>query len=226
MSNETAPAAATVATGPPWAAHLVFGNANDAHRECCQCCAGYCAGYCPAADLGWHDEDAKPELPTQLTRVTLEGREYITDNRTAVLTELVSSADDAFDATKAGIARVKFATPDEEPGPTPYPVGVVSACLLADLGIDIREGDGPRAPQPLYLAGEHVGFTMPAVVDEDVPGAELYAMRLADLAGVRAVAKDLPVVENRHPLTTAAALIGWERHRAAGRSAVDAGAVA
>ena len=56
----------------------LFGDVNAAHRECCQCCA--------SAET---DVEQGPQTPTLLTRVTMRGVEYVTDQALMVLADRV-----------------------------------------------------------------------------------------------------------------------------------------
>lgn len=77
--------------------------------------------------------------------------------------------------------------------------------LLDEAGLDICEGESHAKRQHVYRGAEHVGWLMPTRGDNGVT--------LADLPVLREIAEALPVDELEHPMTTAARLLLWERHR-------------
>ena len=124
----------------------LFGDVNDAHRECCQCCSGY-----------------YPETDP-LSRVTMRGVEYVTDKVLMVLADRVKLTRDPWPGSPVDVSGTKAAermtVPDVEPGPSLqllHPSRM--ACLLA-AGLNIREG-GANRPQHVYDGQECIGWLMP-----------------------------------------------------------------
>ena len=178
----------------------LFGDVNDAHRECC-------FGYCPETD--------------PLTRVTMRGVEYVTDKVLMVLADRVELTGDPWPGSPVDVSGTKAAermtVPDVEPGPSlrllrPWRM----ACLLA-AGLNIREG-GANRPQHVYDGQECIGWLMPLKEgDGGLYEGKPWAPSLATAPQIDELARALPVVENRHPWETAAALLDWEAERAAAR---------
>ena len=190
----------------------LFGDVNDAHRECCQCCSGYC----PETDV-----EHGPETPTLLARVTMRGVEYVTDKVLMVLADRVELTRDPWPDSPADVsgtnAAGRMTVPDAEPGPSLlllHPSRM--ACLLA-AGLNIREG-GVNRPQHVYDGQECIGWLMPLKEgDGGLYEGKPWAPTLATAPQIDELARALPVVENRHPWETAAALLAWEAERAAAR---------
>ena len=191
----------------------LFGDVNDAHRECCQCCSGYC----PAADTGID----KPELPDPLRRVLMRGVEYMTDGMLMILADRVELTHDEWPGKPTEISKLQSAkrmtVPETEPGPSRRLLRPSRmACLLA-AGLNIREG-GVNRPQHVYDGQECIGWLMPLKEgDGGLYEGKPWAPSLATAPQIDELARALPVVENRHPWETAAALLLWEAGRAASR---------
>ena len=190
----------------------LFGDVNDAHRECCQCCSGYC----PAADTGID----KPELPAPLRRVLMRGVEYVTDGMLMVLADRVELTHDEWPGKPTDISKQsaeRMTVPETEPGPSRRLLRPSRmACLLA-AGLNIREG-GVNRPQHVYDGQECIGWLMP--LKEGGGGdyeGKPWVSTLATAPQIDELARALPVVENRHPWETAAVLLAWEAERAAAR---------
>lgn len=174
----------------------LFGNAEDAHRQCCQCCNGYC----PMMDLGVSDS-----VPDPLLIVTLDGVDYITEQFLMVRADHVDLTGDAIRSN----ARPKMpAIPNEEPGPSTAGLGSYYMGLLTEAGLDIREGNDALSPQHVYRDGNHVGWLAPVKAK-----AGRSVLTLSDRDELAAIVADLPVVENAHPWRTAGRLLLWERDR-------------
>lgn len=190
----------------------LFGNTQDAHRECCQCCSGYC----PESDV-----ERESETPTPLTRVTMRGVEYVTDKVLMVLADRVELTRDPWPSDPVDASGTKAAermtVPDVELEPSrrllrPWRM----ACLLA-AGLNIREG-GVNRPQHVYDGGECIGWLMP--LREGDGGhyeGKPWQPKLATAPQIKELAESLPVVENRHSWETAAALLLWEAGRSVQR---------
>ena len=188
----------------------LFGDVNDAHRECCQCCASYC----PETDA-----ERGPETPTPLTRVTMRGVEYVTDKVLMVLADRVELTCDPWPGSPVDVsgtaAAERMTVPDVEPWSgrrlfRPWRM----ACLLA-AGLSIREG-GVNRPQPVYDGQEYIGWLMPLKEgDGGLYEGKPWAPSLATAPQIDELARALPVVENRHPWETAADLLLWEAERSA-----------
>ena len=183
----------------------LFGDVNDAHRECC-------FGYCPETD--------------PLTRVTMRGVEYVTDKVLMVLADRVELTRDPWPDSPVDVSGTRAAermtVPDVEPGPSlrllrPWRM----ACLLA-AGLSIREG-GVNRPQYVYDGQECIGWLMPLKEgDGGLYDGKPWAPSLATAPQIDEIAeliRALPVVENCHPWETAAALLAWKAERAAARVA-------
>ena len=190
----------------------LFGDVNDAHRECCQCCSGYC----PETDV-----EREPEMPTPLTRVTMRGVEYVTDKVLMVLASKVELTHGSWPGDPVDVSGTKAAermtVPDVEPGPSGRLLTPYRMAYLLGAGLDIREG-GPNYPQPVYDGGECIGWLMP--LKEGDGGhyeGKSWAPSLATAPQIDELARALPVVVNLHPWETAAALLLWEAGRSVQR---------
>lgn len=190
----------------------LFGDVNDAHRECCQCCSSYC----PETDV-----ERGPETPTPLTRVTMRGVEYVTDKVLMVLADRVELTHDLWPGDPVDVsgtqAAERMTVPDVEPGPSGQLLAPYRMAYLLGAGLDIREG-GPNCPQHVYDGQECIGWLMP--LKEGDGGhyeGKSWAPSLATAPQVDELARALPVVENRHPWETAAALLLWEAGRSVQR---------
>ena len=193
----------------------LFGDVNDAHRECCQCCSGYC----PESEV-----ERGPETPTPLTRVTMRGVEYVTDKVLMVLADRVELTHDLWPGKPIDVSGSKAAermtVPDVEPEPSRRLLRPWRMAYLLGAGLDIREG-GVNRPQHVYDGQECIGWLMP--LREGDGGhyeGESWAPSLATAPQIEELARALPVVENRHPWETAADLLRWEANRAAARGGV------
>ena len=129
----------------------LFGDVNDAHRECCQCCSSYC----PETDV-----ERGPETPAPLARVTMRGVEYVTDKVLMVLADRVELTRDPWrndPVDVSGTAAAEWMTvPDVEPGPSGQLLAPWRMAYLLAAGLDIREG-GDNLPQPVYDGGSCIG---------------------------------------------------------------------
>ena len=129
----------------------LFGDVNDAHRECCQCCSSYC----PETDV-----ERGPETPAPLARVTMRGVEYVTDKVLMVLADRVELTRDPWrndPVDVSGTAAAEWMTvPDVEPGPSLRLLQPWRMAYLLAAGLDIREG-GDNLPQPVYDGGSCIG---------------------------------------------------------------------
>lgn len=209
----------------------LFGNTQDEHRECCQCCSDYC----PESDV-----ERGPETPIPLRRMLMRGVEYVTDSRLMILADRVELTRDPWPGSPVDIsgtyAAERMTVPETEPGPSRRLLRPYRMAYLLGAGLDIREG-GPNYPQHVYDGGECIGWLMPLdaplpVVDvlecirwlmppEEGDGGlydgKSWAPSLATAPQIDELAEDLPVVENCHPWETAAVLLAWEAERAAAR---------
>lgn len=188
----------------------LFGNTQDAHRECCQCCSGYC----PESDV-----ERGPETPIPLRRMLMRGVEYVTDKVLMVLASKVELTHDLWPGDPVDVSGAKaserLTVPDVEPGPSGRLFAPSRMAYLLGAGLDIREG-GPNYPQPVYDGGECIGWLMP--LREGVGGhyeGKSWAPTLATAPQIKELAESLPVVENRHSWETAAVLLAWEAERSA-----------
>ena len=176
----------------------IFGNARDSHPECCPCCAAYCSGFetrafnnAPAWDLWTFDVD---------------GVEYVTNKHLAVRADLIeATTNDGWERLGMPSSVTDWPVPDAKPGPSTATLGSVYMHLLDKAGFDICDGGATSGKQHVYRGAEHVGWLMPTRGDNGVT--------LADLPALREIAEELPVTELDHPMTTAARLLLWERHR-------------
>ena len=174
----------------------VFGNARDSHPECCPCCAAYCSGL---------DTRAFNNAPaSNLFSVTVDGVEYVTSRYLAVRADLIET-DSCGEPVEMPSGATGWPVPDAKPGPSTATLGAVDMHLLDKAGLDICDGGATSGKQHVYRGAEHVGWLMPTRGDNGVT--------LADLPALREIAEALPVTELDHPMTTAARLLLWERHR-------------
>lgn len=174
----------------------VFGNAIDSHPECCPCCAAYCSGT---------EVQALNDAPASSLRTfDVGGVEYVTDKYLAVRADLIE-ATSGWKPLRTPISVIDWSVPDAKPGPSTATLGPVYMHLLDKAGFDICDGGATSGKQHIYRGAEHVGWVMPTRGDNGVT--------LADLPALREIAAALPVIELDHPMTTAARLLLWERHR-------------
>ena len=193
----------------------LFGNTQDAHRECCQCCSGYC----PESEV-----ERGPGTPHPLTRVTMRGVEYVTDKVLMVLADRVELTRDPWPSDPIDVSGSKAAermtVPETEPGPSRRLLAPSRMAYLLGAGLDIREG-GSNLPQPVYDGGECIGWLMSLREgDGGYYEGKPWHPKLATAPQIKELAESLPVVENRHPWDTAADLLLWEANRAAARGGV------
>ena len=138
---------------PPWPAIQVFRPKEDAIPHAGPCCA-CCDDYCPQDDC-----TPSPPRPPALVNVG----EYVTDRYAAIRADLVDTAGAYYLLSGKLDLPESMVIPDTMPPPTTarFTAGIVAPLL--DLGIDIRGDIGRHeAPQHAYLAGEHIGWVMPA----------------------------------------------------------------
>ena len=190
----------------------LFCDVNDAHRECCQCCASYC----PESEV-----ERGPETPHPLARVTMRGVEYVTDKVLMVLADRVELTFDPWPGGPVDVSGSKAAermtVPETEPGPSRRLLAPARMAYLLGAGLDIREG-GDNLPQHVYDGQECIGWLMPLKEgDGGLYEGKPWAPSLATAPQIEELAESLPVVENRHPWETAAALLLWEAGRSVQR---------
>lgn len=183
---------------PPFPDHAVFGNVQDEHHRCCQCCDGYCH----LSDTG-----TEPAVPGMLYAFTVRGVNYVSDRYVAVRADLVAVK---LEPTLVGVEDDRYpAAPPSKPPPSVAPLTPVQMHHATAAGFDICGADATHGSiQHVYLGDEHAGWIRAAA-----DSGALHDFTLADLTDLREVADSLPVSENAHPIATAARLLAWERSR-------------
>lgn len=187
---------------PPFPDYAVFGNVQDEHRRCCQCCAGYC------------HTGTEPAVPGMLYAFTVRSVDYVTDRYVAVRADLVTVRTAP---THVDVRKDVYLVPASKPPTSTARLVPERMHTLTAAGFDICGDDNAHnAIQDLYLGGEHVGWVMAL---HRVPADNgLHEFTLDDLPTLREIAKSLPVIENDHPIMTAARMLSWERERARRRA--------
>lgn len=185
----------------------LFGNGMHKHQACCMGCTMMFA---------------ENSTTDRLLNGDIDGIRYLTNRYLAIRADLVKATRTPYEETVTiddkKRATGSFEVPPEMPPASRQYLDAMYMDLLDLAGFTICEG-GPRTPQPVYLGEDHVGWLMPLRCREDV-AEDRYLATLADLPELRRIADHLPVLENDHPMVTAARLLRWERARAAAREAV------